>query len=614
MIGAATLEQSLGVTTLGISFVVPVRNGAPWIRATLNAIWAEADGRPFEVVVVDDGSDDGSAEIAGAIAAGRPLRMIPGPGRGAAAALNAGFRAARFPIICQVDQDVTIRHGWMTRLVAALGDPHMAAAQGRYVIDRSAPVGARVMAVDLDQRYAGLGTSTDHVCTGNTAYRADAVHAVGLFDETLGYGSDNDLSYRLRHAGHRLAFVRDATSVHHWRESFPAYLRQQYGFGYGRLDLVAKHPSRLGGDRVSRAGMMLHPVGLTIGLALCVLAAAMWATGGPAIGIAIAAATIVTSLIVERALAGLVAWRRFGERAALLFPLWHLARDAAWVTAMVVWTARRASAQPLDPAHSMRARPARHRRRPGDSRIELHSEPPAPARVIGIIPAHNERAVLPSVLGEIHSHHPALDLLVVDDGSTDGTSWMLDELGATYLRLPERMGVGSAMRAGLGYATRLGYDAAVRLDGDGQHHPEDLDVLLAPIVSRRADVVLGSRYAADAREARPVVGLIQWLLAACMSAATGSTVTDPTSGYCAIGPRAIRLLADHHPTGYPEPELRLFLSCNGLTAVEVPVAARARLAGRSSLTPVRLLGAAARVLLALVTVPFRRAVVVSRRD
>jgi hypothetical protein len=91
-------------------------------------------------------------------------------------------------------------------------------------------------------------------------------------------------------------------------------------------------------------------------------------------------------------------------------------------------------------------------------------------------------------------------------------------------------------------------------------------------------------------------------------------VTDPTSGFCAIGPRALDLLADHHPTGYPEPELRLFLSRNHLIAVEVPVQSRARLTGRSSLTAARLTTAAARVLLALLTVPFRRAVAGLDRD
>src|SRR5262249_48856874 len=155
--------------------------------------------------------------------------------------------------------------------------------QGRYTLDRSARVGARVMALDLEQRYDGLGTSTDHVCTGNTAYRAEAVHAAGLFDESLGYGNDNDLSYRLRAAGCRLAFIREATSVHQWRASFTTYLRQQYGFGYGRLDVVAKHPTRVGGDAVSGTGMMLHPVALATGLALSAIAIVLAFTGGPAV-------------------------------------------------------------------------------------------------------------------------------------------------------------------------------------------------------------------------------------------------------------------------------------------------------------------------------------------
>jgi glycosyltransferase involved in cell wall biosynthesis len=601
----------------GVSFVVPVRRGAPWLRTTLEAIWADQEGWPFEVIVVDDGvrgdGDDGSMAIARSVAHGRPLKIVPGPGRGASAAMNVGFRAARYPIVCQIDQDVTIGRGWTRKLVAALDDPRIAAAQGRYVIDPAARLGARVMATDLEHRYDALGTTTDHVCTGNAAYRADAAHAVGLFDEALGYGYDNDLSYRLRAAGHRLAFVREATSVHHWRDSFGAYLRQQYGFGYGRLDVVAKHPTRVGGDDVSGAAMMLHPVALAAGLTLLASAAVMALGRGPATEAALAGTTIIAVLLVERVVAGLVAWRRFGEPAALFFPLWHLARDMAWVSAMAVWTTRRAVGSAAQPSHSMKARMG-SRLPVGDPRVELPNHPSAPTRIIGIIPAHNERTSLASVLGEIRTHHPQLDILVVDDGSTDGTHWLLEEFGVTYVRLPERMGVGSAMRAGLGYAAKLGYDAAVRLDGDGQHRPEDIDRLLAPLMEQRADVVIGSRYGAGLADGRHHVRLIQRVLAAWLSVATGSRVNDPTSGFCAIGPRAIRLLADHHPTGYPEPELHLLLNRNGLIALEVPVRSRARLGGRSSLTPFRLAGAAARVLLALVTVPFRRAVVFRSRD
>ena len=101
------------------------------------------------------------------------------------------------------------------------------------------------------------------------------------------------------------------------------------------------------------------------------------------------------------------------------------------------------------------------------------------------------------------------------------------------------------------------------------------------------------------------------MLAACLSTITGEQVTDPTSGFCALGPRAVRLLAEHHPTGYPEPELRLFLNSNGLRTVEVPVCGRSRLVGTTTLTPGRMTAAGARVLLAMIVVPLRRKVEVA---
>jgi glycosyltransferase involved in cell wall biosynthesis len=169
------------------------------------------------------------------------------------------------------------------------------------------------------------------------------------------------------------------------------------------------------------------------------------------------------------------------------------------------------------------------------------------------------------------------------------------------------MGIGSAMRAGLGYARRLRYDAVVRLDGDGQHRADDIARLVEPLTTSRADVVLGSRFHRSLNPApKSRAGhTIRTMLAACLTRMTGAPVTDPTTGFCAFGPRALRVLSEHHPTGYPEPELRLFLKRNGLVVVEVPVRERPRHSGRTSLTPARLTVAGARVLLAMLIVPFR---------
>jgi hypothetical protein len=613
----------------GVSFVVPVHNGAACIRETLDAIRAQDDGGPMEMIAVDDHSDDRSSEILKELAGQWPLRIVVADERGAAAAINAGIRAARYPIICQVDQDVVLGRGWMRRLVAELDDPTVAAAQGYYASDRHAPLCARAMGLDLEQRYAAIeGRDMGHVCSGNAAYRAEALRRVGLFDETLGYGYDNDISYRLRAAGYRLTFCRSARSVHQWREGFVGYLVQQYGFGYGRIDVVAKHPRRFTGDSVSPAGMMAHPLLMSAALTGLAAAAVMAMTAGPWRLAASGATALIAILAVERLGAGIVAARRFRDPTALMFPILHLLRDLAWVAAIAIWSVRRLCGRPSKASHSMRARRGGHIIHDAASRPRAQAAgagpPPRaghetefaarPARILGLIPAYNEAANLAEVVAELRERRPDLDILVVDDGSTDATPALLDRLDVRWLRFTERLGVGNAMRAGLRYAARLGYDVVVRMDGDGQHRADDIGALVAPIHEGRADVVLGSRYTGPNVARAGVVGLAENTLAVCLSALTGWRVTDPTSGFCVMGPRAVPVLAEHHPTGYPEPELRLFLSRNALRAVEVAVCERPRLGGKTSLTPVRMTAAGARVALAMIIVPLRCRVGVSAGD
>jgi hypothetical protein len=173
-----------------------------------------------------------------------------------------------------------------------------------------------------------------------------------------------------------------------------------------------------------------------------------------------------------------------------------------------------------------------------------------------------------------------------------------------WLTLSQRHGVGGAVRAGNRFARRSGNDYLLRVDGHGQHRACDIARVLAPVLAGRADAALGSRFLRGGR----VQGwrrLSQAALAACVSLVTRRRVTDPTSGFWLFGPRALRLLSGHHPAGYAEPELWLFLSRNRLSVAEVPIRMRPRTAGRTSLTGSRALFAFARTALALVIVPFR---------
>jgi glycosyltransferase involved in cell wall biosynthesis len=581
-----------------VSVVIPVLNGRRSLPGVLAAIANECLGRPHEIIVVDDGSSDGSLRYLRREAQAGRLRLLTGPRRGPAAAVNLGVRETRYPLICQVDQDVIVHPGWLQTLVDALADPDVAAAQGRYTTSPSAGFWARMMGRDLDQRYDRIRSPfVDHVCTGNTIYRASALHQAGLFDETFGYAADNDVSYRLVQAGHRLAFCRTATSTHLWREQPGAYLRQQYGVGYGRLDLIRKHPRRVGGDDVSGVLMIAH-AGLTcMALAVIVLTPLLAAAGVPLpVSLGISAALLLL-LGLERFAAGVDCWLRSGDRTALAFPAAHFLRDVAWAAAIGVWSVRVLGRRTGSPSGSM----------PRAEEIISSAIPTGglPAgRGLVLIPAHNEAASIARVVRDIRRAQPTLDILVIDDASTDATAEVIDREAVRRVSLPLRTGVGGAVRAGIMFAVRRRYDYALRMDADGQHRACDIARLLAPIAAGRADAVVGSRYA-PARRARRR-GPTKRALAAGLSLVTGRQVTDPTSGSWVFGPRAIDLLRRTHPSGYAEPELFLLLNSNGLRVEEVPIRVRPRIAGKTSLTWPRTGEALARTLLALVIVPFRR--------
>jgi glycosyltransferase involved in cell wall biosynthesis len=234
-------------------------------------------------------------------------------------------------------------------------------------------------------------------------------------------------------------------------------------------------------------------------------------------------------------------------------------------------------------------------------------------RTLIVIPAFNEAQSLPQLIGAVRQHVPDADILVVDDASHDATMALLPQLGVRWVRLSQRLGTGSAVRTGLRWAASHGYDIVVRIDGDGQHPPEHIRRLLDPLLRGSADVVIGSRYVGDEPVDTPRLRrFLHLLLGEVLTLITQRLVTDPTSGFWAFGENALHLLVDHHPSGYPEPELLLFLSRNGLRVIEVSVQTRTRIAGRTSLTPQRTWSAIARLLLHLVVVPLRSTVGASR--
>src|SRR5512137_1623210 len=116
------------------------------------------------------------------------------------------------------------------------------------------------------------------------------------------------------------------------------------------------------------------------------------------------------------------------------------------------------------------------------------------SRLLIVLPAFNEAKHLPGVVAGIRAVLPGADLLVVDDGSTDGTVDVARQLGVLVVSHPWNMGYGVTIQTGYKFALANGYDTLVQIDADGQHDPQDIPILLEPIGAGMYDFVLGSRF------------------------------------------------------------------------------------------------------------------------
>jgi glycosyltransferase involved in cell wall biosynthesis len=229
-------------------------------------------------------------------------------------------------------------------------------------------------------------------------------------------------------------------------------------------------------------------------------------------------------------------------------------------------------------------------------------------RAVAIVPAHDEEGAIGGVVDEIRECDPTLEIVVLDDCSTDETAAVAEAHGATVLRLPFHVGIGGAVQTGFRYALEQGYELAVRLDGDGQHDPREIPKLLRPIERGEADLVIGSRFVdPDASYRAPFarrVGIR--IFARLVSLLGGQQVTDTTSGFVALDRVGIELFAAEYPHDYPEVEATLVALRSGLRLQQVQVVMRERETGASSITFVRSLYYIVKVMLALLVASLRR--------
>ena len=207
-------------------------------------------------------------------------------------------------------------------------------------------------------------------------------------------------------------------------------------------------------------------------------------------------------------------------------------------------------------------------------------------KVLLIIPAYNEEKNIGKVYEKCKARDALVDVLVINDGSTDRTKDVLDTCNIPHIDLVQNVGIGGAVQAGYKYAYRNGYDIAIQFDGDGQHNIEFIDALVAPIENKEADFVIGSRFLKKDMEGfkssasrRIGIKVISALLKIC----TGEKITDPTSGFRAANRKVIEKFSEYYPLEYPEPESIATLIKEGFLIKECPVIMNERKEGKSSI-------------------------------
>jgi succinoglycan biosynthesis protein ExoA len=235
-----------------ISIVMPVRNEADAIDETLETVLSQVIDEPFEVVIAEGGSSDGTREILERWAAREPrVRLVDNPDGGAAEALNRALGVVRGRFLVRIDGHSRAPRDYVARLVRHLRSGACDGVGGRKRAVGRTPFG-RAVAAAHDSRF-GIGDSkyhhagpielVDHVPFG--AYRADLARLIGGWDERMHPNEDYEFDYRYGLAGGRL--LLDPTIVIDWRvrETPLALAKQYYAYGKARFRTLLRYPSSL---------------------------------------------------------------------------------------------------------------------------------------------------------------------------------------------------------------------------------------------------------------------------------------------------------------------------------------------------------------------------------
>lgn len=205
-------------------------------------------------------------------------------------------------------------------------------------------------------------------------------------------------------------------------------------------------------------------------------------------------------------------------------------------------------------------------------------------KVLVIIPAYNEEKTIANVIQDLKKYN-YIDILVINDGSKDNTSFVARNMNVVVLDHASNQGIGASMRTGFKYARTHDYDIVIQVDADGQHDISRLGEIIAKVRDEGYDMVIGSRFISKTKyNSTPYrwlgIKYCSWLI----KLINRTCIKDPTSGYRAMSKYAIDFCVEHYINDYPEVPILSQLIQSGYKVCEISVEMKKRQGGKSSIT------------------------------
>jgi len=230
-----------------------------------------------------------------------------------------------------------------------------------------------------------------------------------------------------------------------------------------------------------------------------------------------------------------------------------------------------------------------------------------------IIPIYNlEKYIskcLDSIIGQLNDEiMDEIEIILVNDGSTDRTKDILECNDIPHIDLIHNLGIGGAVQTGYRYAYYNDYDIAIQYDGDGQHNVRYVKDIIEPIINKKADMVIGSRFVSniDTFKSTFVRRIGIKVISIFMKLTTGKKIYDTTSGFRACSKSIIYDFSRSYPNEYPEPITTAEIIRKKYKVVEVPVEMNEREGGESSIKTWKSLYYMLNVCIALLVIRIRR--------